>query len=492
MTVHFAVIFRLVKTVAMEYKEEKLKQQKKEFKSPDIRPKVIDKIKVSDNALIISEETEWFSRILDSRIRKLEDEVQETLYFSEALPPDLSQKNSAYADLVNNYGLGAAERLFLIGSLLPHISPETYTSRLRDKESSLKIRYPKLGGYFDATFTNFVPTLQTIVYLLGGEDLSAMLYNHLFLVEKSILIQEQMITLSPVSTSEDTTNMRNHAVQLAPEYVDYLISGKKPRPDFGRAFPATLISTGLDWEQLVVKPAVRKELERIMRWEKNSLELLSKTNQKLNSSFTCLFHGPSGGGKTLAVQLLGKNLGIDVFRIDLSMVVSKYIGETEKNLAYLFDRAKGKNWILFFDEADALFGKRTDISDSKDKWANLEMSYLLQRMEEHNGLTILASNFKNNIDNAMTRRFQSVIFFNRPGKEERIELWKRLLPPPFQYHPKLNFEQLAKYEITGGNIINIVKAVCLEAVARDSEMIESQDLADAITREFNKENRSPN
>ncbi|MGZ4038635.1 MAG: ATP-binding protein, partial [Bacteroidia bacterium] len=311
------------------------------------------------------------------------------------------------------------------------------------------------------------------------------------LLEKSTLIREQMITLRPVSTSEDDTNMRNHALNLAPEYVDYLISGKKPRPDFGRAFPATLITTGLSWEQLVVKPAVRTELERIMRWETNGKALIEKTGHKLGASFTCLFYGPSGGGKTLAVQLLGKSLGIDVFRIDLSMVVSKYIGETEKNLAYLFDRAKGKNWILFFDEADALFGKRTDISDAKDKWANLEMSYLLQRMEEHNGLTILATNLKNNIDTAMTRRFQSVIFFNRPEKEQRAELWKKLLPEPFAYHPDLNFERLARYELTGGNIINIIKSACLEAMARGSEQIDSQDLADAITREFNKENRFP-
>lgn len=317
------------------------------------------------------------------------------------------------------------------------------------------------------------------------------MYNHLFLVERSLLIREQIITLNAVSTSEDSSNMRNHALCLAPEYVEYFISGKKPRPDFGRAFPATLITTGLDWEQLVVKPAVKTELQRIIRWETNGRDLIERTGSKLNASFTCLFHGPSGSGKTLAVQLLGKTLGIDVFRIDLSMIVSKYIGETEKNLAYLFDRAKGKNWILFFDEADALFGKRTDISDAKDKWANLEMSYLLQRMEEHNGLTILATNLKNNIDTAMTRRFQSVIYFNRPEKEQRAELWKKLLPAPFQYHPKLDFNKLAQYDLTGGNITNVIKAACLEAISRNSEQVDSQDLAEAITREFSKENRFP-
>jgi SpoVK/Ycf46/Vps4 family AAA+-type ATPase len=205
-----------------------------------------------------------------------------------------------------------------------------------------------------------------------------------------------------------------------------------------------------------------------------------------------LFYGPSGSGKTLAVQLLGKSLGVPVFRIDLSMIVSKYIGETEKNLAYLFDRAKNKNWILFFDEADSLFGKRTDISDSKDKWANLEMSYLLQRMEEHKGLTLLATNLKNNIDPAMSRRFQSVIYFNRPDKEQRIQLWKKLMPQPFHYHPDINFDKLGRYELTGGNISNVIKSACLEAEAKESLEVDSQDIADAIKREFGKENRSPN
>lgn len=453
---------------------------------------VYDKEVLTDNALLIGNEIEWFRTILDGRIARLDDPEQPTLYFSQFPPPDVTASTSPYARLINEYELGPQERMLLVCSLIPHIAPEVFTLKLRDEQARLMIRYPEIGGYFDATFTNFVPTLQTIVFILAGDDMSAMLYNQLFLLERSTLLKEQIITLNPVSTSEDDTNLRNHAVKLVPEFIDFVISGKKPRPDFGRAFPATLITTGLSWDQLVVKPAIFRELQRIMKWEQKGAELLRLTEGRLNSSFTCLFYGPSGSGKTLAVQLLGKTLGIDVFRVDLSMVVSKYVGETEKNLAYLFDRAKGKNWILFFDEADALFGKRTDISDAKDKWANLEMSYLLQRMEEHNGLTILASNLKNNIDNAMTRRFQSIIYFNRPDKRERTELWKKLLPAPFSYHPQLNFGELSKYELTGGNITNILKAACLDAIARDSKTIDSQDLADAITREFNKENRYPN
>jgi SpoVK/Ycf46/Vps4 family AAA+-type ATPase len=194
--------------------------------------------------------------------------------------------------------------------------------------------------------------------------------------------------------------------------------------------------------------------------------------------------------KTLAAQLLGKTLGMDVFRVDVSMMVSKYIGETEKNLAYLFDRAEGKDWILFFDEADALFGKRTNITDSKDKWANLEMSYLLQRMEEYEGITVLATNYRTNIDTAMNRRFQSSVFFGRPTLEQRKEQWVRLLPEGFSYD-NISIDALAAFDLSGGNIINVLKSCCLEAFQRGDCLINSDDLADAVKREFAKESRTP-
>lgn len=173
------------------------------------------------------------------------------------------------------------------------------------------------------------------------------------------------------------------------------------------------------------------------------------------------------------------------------MIVSKYIGETEKNLAYLFDRAQGKDWILFFDEADALFTKRTAVNSSQDKWANLEVSYLLQRMEEHKGLTILATNLKNNIDTAMTRRFQSIIYFPSPKENERKQLWINLLPSPFTYEASISMEQLSKLEFSGANIANILKDACLCALDHQTKEIHHAWLQESIRKEFIKENRTP-
>src|SRR5206468_6990848 len=139
-----------------------------------------------------------------------------------------------------------------------------------------------------------------------------------------------------------------------------------------------------------------------------------KMEDRLKKGYRTLFYGPTGTGKTFTAGLLGKQVKKDVYKIDLSMVVSKYIGETEKNLELLFARAEDKGWILFFDEADALFGKRTSVKDAHDKYANQEVSYLLQRIEDYNGLVILATNMKSNIDPAFIRRFNSIIHFSPP------------------------------------------------------------------------------
>src|SRR6201991_4144918 len=149
---------------------------------------------------------------------------------------------------------------------------------------------------------------------------------------------------------------------------------------------------------------------------------------RLKKGYRALFYGPPGTGKTLTAALLGNEMNKDVYRVDLSMVVSKYIGETEKNLELLFARAEDKGWILFFDEADALFGKRTSVRDAHDKYANQEVSYLLQRIEDFNGLIILATNMKNNIDEAFVRRFNAILRFPFPEAAERKLIWEKSFP----------------------------------------------------------------
>ena len=189
--------------------------------------------------------------------------------------------------------------------------------------------------------------------------------------------------------------------------------------------------------------------------------------------------------------MLGKYAGLPVFRVDLSMVVSKYIGETEKNLSNLFDKAENKNWILFFDEADALFGKRTNVRDAHDKYANQEVSYLLQRVENFSGLVILASNIRNNIDEAFTRRFQSIIYFPLPQAAERLALWRQSFPSQISFSDDIDWIQIARqYELTGSNIINIVQYCCIELLASGETELHRALLLEGIRREYAKEEKS--
>jgi SpoVK/Ycf46/Vps4 family AAA+-type ATPase len=180
-----------------------------------------------------------------------------------------------------------------------------------------------------------------------------------------------------------------------------------------------------------------------------------------------------------------------VYKIDLSRIVSKYIGETEKNLEKVFEMAEHKKWILFFDEADALFGKRTRVDDSHDRYANQEVSFLLQRIEEFNGVVILASNFKANIDDAFLRRFQSVICFPMPKPSERLRIWQRAFSPKAVLEEGIQLARMAEqYDLAGGTIMNVVRYSSLKAISRNGNTILLEDLEDGIRREFVKEGRT--
>lgn len=210
----------------------------------------------------------------------------------------------------------------------------------------------------------------------------------------------------------------------------------------------------------------------------------------IKQGYRSLFYGPPGTGKTLTATLLGKYTGKEVYRVDLSQTVSKYIGETEKNLSKLFDKAENKNWILFFDEADALFGKRTDIRDAHDKYANQEVAYLLQRVEAYNGLVILASNQRTNIDEAFTRRFQSIIHFPFPRIEERLALWQKTLPQQTNVAADVNWPQIAaRFELTGANIVNVVQHSLLTMLANGKQSLDYQQIEMGIVRELVKEGK---
>ena len=245
-------------------------------------------------------------------------------------------------------------------------------------------------------------------------------------------------------------------------------------------------------DDLVLNKQLMDELGLILNWIQFREEI--KSSEKLRKSFRtgyrALFYGPPGTGKSLTAAILGKNYDLPVYRIDLSQVVSKYIGETEKNLSRLLDIAEHKNWVLFFDEADSLFSKRTEVNDSKDKYANQGTSYLLQRLEEYDGLVILATNLRPNIDRAFIRRFQSILYFNLPTVDERIILWENALKN-FTIAKDVSVQRIAeKYEVSGASIGNAIQFSWLSSKRNLRNEITELDIEAGLLREMAKEGRA--
>jgi hypothetical protein len=213
------------------------------------------------------------------------------------------------------------------------------------------------------------------------------------------------------------------------------------------------------WSDLVLPPAQMAVLQQIATHARHRLTVLHRwgfgDEGERGAGLSTLFWGDSGTGKTMGAEVLAAALGLTLYRIDLSAVVSKYIGETEKNLRRVFDAAEEQGAILLFDEADALFGKRSEVKDSHDRYANIEVSYLLQRMEAYSGLAILTSNHKAALDPAFQRRLRFVVHFPFPDHAQREGIWRTVFPAAAPLDPQLDFARLARLDVAGGSIRNI-------------------------------------
>jgi hypothetical protein len=251
---------------------------------------------------------------------------------------------------------------------------------------------------------------------------------------------------------------------------------------------AERLSSPVGWADLVLPESQRDLLHDIV----DHVELAGtvfddwqfSTRLTRGTGVAALFAGPSGTGKTLAAEVLANALARDLYRIDLSQVVSKYIGETEKNLAKIFSAAEAGGAILLFDEADALFGKRSEVQDAHDRYANIEVSYLLQRMETYCGLSILTTNLKDALDKAFLRRLRFIVQFAYPNADQRRRIWERAFPPELPVEG-LEFARLAQFDLTGGAIRNVALAAAFLA-ARDGGPLTMAHLTAAATREYQK------
>lgn len=404
--------------------------------------------------------------------------------------PDIQSflKEETLKELPDDGILTEIDLLALTLALAPHMQPELLPDLLSQHLPSGK-EFPEMGLVRGKNRELFFPTGDTLLYLLAGKDLEARMHLMHYFQCESQLFRTGILSFEDVPAGEPRMSGRLLADE---EYVDIITTGAVQKPRLGSGFPAQLIETNLDWENLVLQKKTLDHIMEIQSWLQYQHTLMKDwgLSGKVKPGYRVLFYGAPGTGKTLTATLLGKYTGRDVYRIDLSLVVSKYIGETEKNLSRLFDKAANKEWILFFDEADAIFGKRTSVRDAHDKYANQEVSYLLQRIESHPGLVILASNLKSNLDTAFTRRFQSMIEFEMPGAAERLTLWNDILPKNVTLHKEIAIDQIARtYNLSGANIVNVVQFACLKTAEEKRTEISRQHLIEGIRKEYTKEGK---
>ncbi|WP_299260763.1 ATP-binding protein [uncultured Aquimarina sp.] len=396
--------------------------------------------------------------------------------------------DSWFSRFVRRKQLSLEEVITLLLAIVPHISPSFFTTIISDFLPNGG-ELPEFGGVKGKNHRGIIPTGETVQFIIGGNDIQKRIQLTEIFYEDHLFRREGVLYLDMIPAGEPRMSGR---LTMDQEYIELFTTGKVLKPTMSKDFPAERIDTELDWDDLVLQSKTLQQIKETETWLNYNEIVLNDWNMKsrIKPGYRILFSGPPGTGKTLTATLLGKFTGKDVYRIDLSMIVSKYIGETEKNLSKLFDKAKNKSWILFFDEADAIFGKRTNVRDAHDKYANQEVSYLLQRIEAHPGLVILASNFKNNIDTAFTRRFQSIIEFENPSYKERLSLWKKNLPDKIALDKSVSLEEVSKkYALTGANIINVVQYICLKTIASKHESILLETMLEGIKKEYLKEGK---
>jgi DNA polymerase III delta prime subunit len=441
------------------------------------------------NALSLHADFEWFSAVVNARMKLTFDQECEYSSIYDIAPPSKEGDTSPYADFVVHYNLAYEERIILLLALAPHIAPQLLDVFFA-RNSFTDRGYTEFGGLKGSSHAGFLPTIETAYFVLAGNDLAKRFYLNKYFRREHFFHVLNILSIDPLNANEPEAS---GLLKITDEYVDYFTNYEVRKPMFSHDFPARQITTPLEWKDLVVEEFTERQLEEVKAWLIHGSTLLNDWGmaRNLKPGFKILFHGPPGTGKTLTASLFGKWAGTDVYRIDLSTVVSKYIGETAKNLEKAFKKAENKNWVLFFDEADALLGKRTAISDAHDKYANQEVSYLLQRLEDYAGLVILATNQKSNMDEAFNRRLQAVIYFPMPKAKERLKLWLNAFSSESELEEGFDIASVAdKYKIAGGSIMNVVRYSSLMALNRGENVIRKFDVIEGIKRELEKEGKT--
>lgn len=363
-------------------------------------PKSKTKISSTPHQEVIDSEINWFETIIESTLQSTEE--QPFLYID---PPELKNAEGAYAELVKKHDLNSDERLLLMLAFSIHRKPELIRKfNFEDNRASLHIQpYQNIGA----------PTAETFLWLVCGSDLKARMEKDYLFDSNHLFFRENLLSLEH---SGQYMGRYHGVLNMENDYIDLFMYNEYRIPQFSPEFPAVHAKTEYDIMEITMPKDMRSRLLEIraaIEFEDYMRHDLAY-GKDMTPGYLALFYGPPGTGKSLTAATLGKLLDMQVFEVDVSNLVSKYIGETTKNLDKLFRKASGKNWVLVFNEADALFSKRSEAKSSDDAGAthaNQTISYLLEAIPRHKGVIILTTNMRHNFDKAFGRRINSEIHF---------------------------------------------------------------------------------
>lgn len=424
---------------------------------------------------------DWFGTMLTTAIQLYFQQGSEYFSIEEVTPP----ADGWLESMTGRQEITFNERVVIMLALMPHTSPQALDIFFVQNKNFDR-QYTEFGGWKGLSHGGFLPTGETASFIIAGEDMEKKKAVIRMFQRDHWFYTQNILRLEGAGEGEPFLSGQ---LRVSDEFLSKVLLDRDYKPDYNVGFPAKRITTELDWDDMVLDYNTAQELEDINTWIASHKVIMEDWGLKrfLKAGYRALFYGPPGTGKTLAATLLGKKNAMDVYRVDLSMIVSKYIGETEKNLAKVFDLAENRNWILFFDEADALFGKRTSTNTSNDRHANQEVAYLLQRIEDFPGTVILATNLRSNIDEAFSRRFQSVIYFPMPDKELRAELWRKMLPIKWLGKDADVLTDMASdTELSGGSITNVVRRCALSLIQSKEKKLTKEVLKETLLKEKSK------
>ncbi len=423
----------------------------------------------------LEREFSWAERIIETRLSLHFGHEASYGEVREIAPPELGEDDSPYAMLVRQHSLSFEQRFVLVLALAPQLRPQMLDP-LRMKNANLDGYFAEFGGRH--TGNRFLPTVQTVCFLLAGDDLAQRLALMHCFGEDSALCRAQLLS------GIDAASESDQPLRVRPGFVRGLATGRFDT----LSFPGRRLETSLDWDDLVLSDKQRADIEAIRMWIGHSATLLRDWGlaKRIPPGYRALFCGAPGTGKTLTASLLGKASGLPVCRVDLSAITSRYISGTASNIRRMFDEAERAAAILFFDEADALFGRRTEIRDSHDRYANIEVAWLLRQMEEFAGTVIVAANLDGDLDEALARRFQSIVHFPIPAAAERLRLWRQAFTG-CALAPDIDLAGIAEeFEISGAAIANALRHACLMALRREDRTVQLADLRHSASAEFRK------